>query len=325
LHSPAFRHAPVPVLVRPVDPDTLIGSFSDLKSFEEAPIWSSVKPAIQARARSCAKPEEALCKVPVFRPVAIRLLSLLTHEEPDILTVADVLRSDPGFSAEILAVANSAAFVQSNRVNTVQKAIMVLGTDRTRMLVTRTALHGMVRGMQQDATIQNCWIHSRAAAAAAVWLAPYYRVHPDRAYTAALIHDIGRLGLLSAHGSRYADLLQRITGTNASVMDAERLLFHVDHCEAGAWLTRTWGLPAEFQETASSHHQAIDGARCDINGLAACACALAQVLGFRAAPLVESETLEALLERVPRGMGLLTQFSARDLSGLVCRELEIAK
>jgi HD-like signal output (HDOD) protein len=283
-----------------------------------------VKPVIQVKAQSRAKREEALCRVPVFRPVAIKLLSLLTKEEPDILNVADVLRSDPGFSAEILAVANSAAFVQANRVNTVHKAIMVLGTDRTRMLVTRTALQGMVRGMQQDATIQNCWIHSRAAAAVAVRLAPHYQIHPDRAYTAALIHDIGRLGLLSAHGSRYAELLQRASGSNQTLMEAEQLLFSVDHCEAGQWLTRTWGLPEEFQETASTHHRYVAGAVREINDLVACACALAQALGFRAAPLVEGETFETLLERVPGSTDSVTQFSASDLSGLVCQELEIA-
>jgi HD-like signal output (HDOD) protein len=279
---------------------------------------------IQVKAHSRAKREEALCRVPVFRPVAIKLLSLLTKEEPDILDVAELLRSDPGFSAEILAVANSAAFVQTNRVNTVHKAIMVLGTDRTRMLVTRAALQGMVRGMRQDATIQNCWIHSRASAAVAVWLAPHYQVHPDRAYTAALIHDIGRLGLLSAHGSLYTDLLARVSGSNENMMAAEQLLFSVDHCEAGQWLTRTWGLPEEFQETASSHHRYVDGAMRDVNDLVACACAMAQALGFRAAPLVESETFEALLARVPGGTAFLTQSSATDLSGLVCTELEIA-
>lgn len=282
-----------------------------------------MKPVIQVQTQSRAKREEPLCRVPVFRPVAIKLLSLLTKPEPDILEVADVLRSDPGFSAEILAVANSAAFVHSNRVNTVHKAIMVLGTDRTRMLVTRSALQGMVRGIEQDTTIHNCWIHSRAAAAVAVWLAPHYQIHPDRAYTAALIHDIGRLGLLSAHGSRYADLLERASGTSETLMDAEQLLFSVNHCEAGEWLTRTWGLPREFQETASRHHLPVEGALRDVNDLVACSCSLAHALGFRAAPLVESDTLEALLEHVPAPPDVLTQFSATDLTGLVCRELEI--
>ena len=202
---------------------------------------------------------EALCKIPVFRPVAIKLLSLLTSEEADVFEVTGLLNSDPGFSAEILTLANSAAHALPNRVNTVVRAVLVLGLERTRKLVTRAALQGMVRGMGENAAVRNCWQHSRAAAALATWLSPYYHVHPDQAYTVALMHDIGRLGLLAAHGSRYADLLGRVSGSNQNLMDAERMLFLVDHCQAGAWLTRTWGLPPEFQETSANHHKPVTG------------------------------------------------------------------
>lgn len=282
-----------------------------------------MKSNVQLKAIPRTAPDEALCRIRVFRPVAIKLLSLLTNAVPDILDVADLIGSDPAFSAEILTMSNSAAFGLPNRVNTVPKAIMVLGTERTRKLVARTALQGMIRGMQDDATVQNCWIHSRASAALAEWLAPYYQVHPDRAHTAALMHDIGRLGLLSAHGRLYADLLERVSGTNETLMDAERIMFSIDHCEAGEWLTKTCGLPKEFQETACTHHHKVEGVIRDGNDLAACACALAQALGFRAAPQVEGESLEMLLERVPGGTHLATEISAADLSYFVCKELEV--
>jgi putative nucleotidyltransferase with HDIG domain len=267
--------------------------------------------------------DKVLRGILVFRPVAVRLLSLLTKEYPDIVEAADLIGSDPGFTAEILTESNSAAFALYNPVNTVYKAIMILGTDRTQKLVARTALKGMVRGMHADASVQNCWIHSRASAALAAWLAPQYQVHPDRAYTAALMHDIGRLGLLSAHGRPYAELLERVAGTNQTLMDAERIMFSMDHCEAGEWLTRTCGLPKEFQESAGTHHGNFDGMMGDANDLVACACAMAQALGFRAAPLVESESLEGLLERVPSGMHLMTQFSAAEISHFVSQELDI--
>jgi len=278
---------------------------------------------VQSKAKARSGREEALCKVPVFRPVAIRLMSILTKEEPDILEVAELLQSDPGFSAEMLTVANSAAFGAVRPVNTMFKAILILGTECTRKLVVRTALQGMVRGMREDATIQNCWIHSRASGALAAWLAPHYRVHPDRAYTLGLMHDIGRLGLLAVQGRRYGELLERVSGSNAAVIDAERILFSTDHCEAGEYLARTWGLPAEFPEAARTHHQGVSGTMGDSNDLVACACALAQSLGFSAAPQAECRPIEELLECVPGGPQAPTQFSARDLSQFVCKELQI--
>ncbi len=120
-----------------------------------------------------------LCKILVFRPVAIKLLAMLSKAEPDALAVADLIATDPGFSAEILATSNSAAFALHNRVDTVQKAVMILGTERTWKLVARTALQGMVQGMEADLSVENCWIHSRASAALAAWLAPQYQI-PSR-------------------------------------------------------------------------------------------------------------------------------------------------
>jgi HD-like signal output (HDOD) protein len=277
----------------------------------------------QGRSNEHALGTEVLCKIPVFRPVAIKLLSLLTSEEADVFEVTGLLNSDPGFSAEVLTLANSAAYSLPNRVNTVVRAVLVLGLERTRKLVTRASLQGMVRGMGESAAMQNCWMHSRAAAALATWLSPYYHVHPEQAYTEALMHDIGRLGLLSAHGSRYADLLGRITGTNENLMDAERMLFLVDHCQAGAWLTRTWSLPPEFQESSANHHKPVAGTLRDHTDVTACACALAQSLGFRAAPLIEAEPAEAILERVPNAMSPRLNLDLSDLSNQIRSEISM--
>jgi len=286
------------------------------------PIRKCMKSAVPSKAPRSVARDEVLCRIPVFRPVAIRLLSSLSKSDPDILEVADLIAADPGFSAEILTVSNSAAYGRNSRVDTVQRAIMILGTERTRKVVARAALQGMVQGIGSGAAVENCWIHSRASAALAAWLAPHYQIHPDRAYTVALMHDIGRLGLLSAHGRTYGDLLERVSGSNEALLDAERILFSIDHCQAGEWLTKTCGLPAEFQQTAASHHGGVEGVSSDSNDLVACACGVAQALGFRAAPLVEGESLESLLGRVPVGH-LMCQFSASDLSHFVGKELEI--
>lgn len=257
-----------------------------------------------------------LCKIPVFRPVAINLLTLLSNEDVNILDVAELLRSDPGFGAEFLTTANSAVYAVRG-VNTIEHAVFVLGIDRTKVLVTRAALQGMVRGMEENAAIKNCWLHSRATATIAGWLSRFYRLNAELAYTVGLMHDIGRLGLLAVHPVQYAELLSRITGNNLDLMQAEQVLFSVDHCEAGAWLTRTWGLPKEFGSTGAHHHQPFEGASGDPADLVKMACALAQALGFASAPLVGCEPVESILQRVPNSTGLGQRFCLSDLSTLV--------
>src|ERR1019366_2473599 len=86
-------------------------------------------------------PPERLCKLPVFRPVAVRLLSELAKEDAEISHVTELLNSDPAFSAEILTVANSSLYARQSRIDTVQRAIVVLGMERTRALAATVALH----------------------------------------------------------------------------------------------------------------------------------------------------------------------------------------
>ena len=242
--------------------------------------------------------EANLCKVPVFRPVAAKLLRVLNDGDTCILEVSELLKSDPGLSAEVLTMANSAAFGSSRRIHTVARAIVMLGTERTKGLATRAALQGMMRNIHNPA-IENCWIHSRAAAVIGEWLAPYYRIHPDRAYTSSLMHDIGRLGLLSVDRGQYARLLTSTSGTNEDILEAERLLLKVNHCDAGLWLTKTWGLPEEFWHVSSRHHIPKESTGDAHIELVRLACAFAQALGYKAAPLVANETLEELMSEIP--------------------------
>jgi hypothetical protein len=149
-----------------------------------------------------------LCRVPVFRPVAVKLMQLLGNEEASVHEVSELLSSDPGFSAEMLTMANSAAHGGSHRIHTIERAVVLLGLERTKGLATKAALDGMVRGLGASPTIQNCWRHSLATALIAKWLAPFYRLHPDLVYTTGLMHDVGRLGLLAAEPKQYSTVVQ---------------------------------------------------------------------------------------------------------------------
>jgi HD-like signal output (HDOD) protein len=240
-----------------------------------------------------------LCRVPVFRPVAAKLLQLLGNEDVSVFEVSQLLNSDPGFSTEMLTMANSAAHGSSHRIHTIERAVVLLGLERTRSLATKTALDGMIRGIAGNSTIQNCWRHSLATALIAKWLAPFYRLHPDVVYTTGIMHDVGRLGLLAAEPKQYSKLLASVEGTNEDMLLVERWAFRVDHCEAGLFLMKTWGLPDEFWLPASQHHVPRNSTMAGSVDIIRLACALANVLGYKAAPMVRTESPGALVEQIP--------------------------
>ncbi len=243
-------------------------------------------------------PPERLCKLPVFRPVAVRLLTELAREDVDVTLVTRLLNSDPAFSAEILTLANSSLYARQTRIDTVHRAIMCLGLERTRAFTATVALQGMVTSIRNKTVVQDCWQHSRATAIVAEYLAPYYRIHPEQAYTAALMHDIGRLGMLAAY-PEYPVLLASAKGTAAEVLAQERAKFSVNHCDAGFWLTRLWRLPDDFWSAAADHHTDVISAPGDRTDLVRLSCRFAETFGFRPAPQCATNPVESLIDLIP--------------------------
>src|SRR5260370_17234278 len=86
-------------------------------------------------------PPEGLCRLPQFRPVALRLLKLVSNEDVEFAAVASLLSADPAFSAEVLALANSPLYASRVPASSLTRAIVVLGLDRTRSLPLTSALH----------------------------------------------------------------------------------------------------------------------------------------------------------------------------------------
>src|SRR6476646_10689876 len=86
------------------------------------------------------RPPAGLCRLPQFRPVALKLLKLVLNDDVQFGAVADLLSSDPAFSAEILALANSPLYATSIQITSLTRAIIILGLERTRSLTMTVAL-----------------------------------------------------------------------------------------------------------------------------------------------------------------------------------------
>ena len=247
--------------------------------------------AIQAR--------EGLCRLPVFGPVALKMLKLFANEETEVAGVAGLLRSDPALSAELLAVANSSFYGTPHHIDNLPRAILVLGFERTRSLTLTVALRSFTRHPANAKVMQACWQHSLATALLAEELSPLYEIARDRAYTAALIHDVGRLGLLRAYGHRYAPVFNTVHQTLADCLESERRLFEMDHCQAGLLLTQRWGFPSEYSRVAGCHHGATTTVRQDLVSLTHTACLLADALGFPSATIAQAPGAAAIVADLP--------------------------
>lgn len=217
-----------------------------------------------------------------FPPVVMELMYLVAEDEVKFGEITNLLSSDAAVSAEVLRMANSPLLGTWGQVNSVMHAVVILGLERLKGMIMTAALRNYLSPRLEQPVLLGCWRHNLACGILAETLATTYFLPKDPCYTAGLLHDVGRLALLSAYPSDYAEMLDLAERYQVNVLECERGVFGLDHCEAGQWLVKEWGFPEEFQKITGEHHEAPSGSRFDKVAMVQLACREADALGFAA-------------------------------------------
>jgi HD-like signal output (HDOD) protein len=242
----------------------------------------------------------ALDQLPPFPPIALRMLDALTREELETSELVGLSSADPVLASEILHAANSALFGLPRRVKTLQHAIVLVGRDYLRPLLFTAALRAYLKAPGRSRVFQEWWRHSLACALLADGLAAACQKSRGEAYTAGLLHDIGRLGLMMAVGAdRYRAVAAR--GAPALALEREQEEFGVDHCQVGKLLLEKWELPPELADASARHHDGFHRGRALAN-LVWMACSLATVVGFSTQKPNQPLSLEEWRAGLPPGL-----------------------
>lgn len=247
-----------------------------------------------------------LANIPAFPPVVLRVLDLLSTEQTDNKSLIREISLDATLSAQLLRMANSPLFGFVSRVHTVQQAVALLGYVRVQSLVMAVATANYMRGGTRTEALQKCWRHSMASAILSRELARACRMPSESAYSFGLLHDIGRLGLLVAYPAEYSRILKVADRDRLSLLDQEKLLFGMDHCEAGRHLLENCKLPEEFCQVVGRHHDPPGFALGkEVSGpvdsllIGHLACQMADTLGYSVVTPLKPATLDELLALLP--------------------------
>jgi HD-like signal output (HDOD) protein len=240
-----------------------------------------------------------LARIPAFPPIVLRLLDLLARDVVAIRELVALISSDPALSAQILQVANSPLFGFRAQIDSLQSALVVLGLRRVRGLCMTVATANYMKAVLQVEELSRCWRHMLACAMLTEELARSCAAFEDRAYTAGLLHDVGRLGLLLAHPAEYAEMLRNADRNALELLDCERQSLGMDHCEAGRLLADTWNLPDDFKMVAARHHDRQENCEVDLLTLVHLGCRLADSLGFWVIKPLQPVTPEEIQANLP--------------------------
>jgi putative nucleotidyltransferase with HDIG domain len=185
-----------------------------------------------------------------------KLLLLLEDVEANADALADLIRVDPGLTADILRVGNSAIYAQAYRAENIQQAILRIGFKEVHRVLMGVIASPVLKDPQNAYSKgADLWNHSLAAAVASEFLASPAGIDVDLAFTAALVHDIGKVVLSHAVPKQAADAHTAATERNQALYLAERALLKTDHAVVGARLLDRWGFPKSISLAVKHHHE----------------------------------------------------------------------
>jgi HD-like signal output (HDOD) protein len=238
-------------------------------------------------------------KLPPFPAVAMRVMRLLRNDEVRLKELTDLIRTDPSLSARVLRLANSPLFGFCTEIKGILQAAVLLGAERIKALVFAAGMQAYLERPLKIPSLRDCWRHSLASAVIAERLGHVSLVEEDFAYTAGLLHDVGRLALMAAQPFRYATLVEAACEEPIDVLAKESEWFGIDHCEAGGWLLENWKLPQVFGVVAMLHHSPLKDDKFDIVALVRAACRMADALGFAAVRPATALSVDEVLTTLP--------------------------
>ncbi|MGB8260089.1 MAG: HDOD domain-containing protein [Terracidiphilus sp.] len=239
-------------------------------------------------------------RLPPFPQVAVRVLQLANNENVQLHQLSELISSDPAFASEVLTIANSLLYAPRFPASSILQAIAVLGANNLQGLCLTVGVRAYMGKNLNQPAMRSVWRHNLATALIAEQLASCGFLDKDIAYTAGVMHDIGRLALAVIRPREYSQLLGTHAGAPESILPAERELFGCDHCQAGRHLIAGWKLPEEFDAVVLFHHVA--GRKTASWGtaeLVSLSCRIADAAGFPAFPGCTPSPFEALLEELP--------------------------
>jgi len=215
----------------------------------------------------------------------LQLLSLLDDATVDASTVLGVIEKDPSLTANLLKLANSAFYGLRKQVGSAREALLLLGNQTIVNLAFATSMGDIMRGPLAGYRLarHDLWRHSLCTGLAAGHLAARLgeKSLTERAFTAGLVHDIGKL-LLNRPLKGHLEQLPP-AGTSEQLLDAERIILGFDHAQAGAALAEAWNFPDGLIQVIRTHHSDVADPEGDpLTRVVTAAEGLTRQLGFTA-------------------------------------------
>lgn len=190
-----------------------------------------------------------LSDLPSMPVLLIEAIQQINNEQ-NLTALVDKIVQDPSIAIRILRIANSPFYGMFREIGSLREAIVLLGLNRIRDLLLSFCFSSMLPTQHEDFNYRQLWHHSMAVAECTRGLAGYSGNCPEFAFTAGLLHDIGRLVIFILFPDEFSRIINE---PGFPLIETERRILGFDHGEIGGKAGQHWNLPVAIQEAIEQH------------------------------------------------------------------------
>ncbi|UCD79281.1 MAG: HDOD domain-containing protein [Desulfobacterales bacterium] len=218
----------------------------------------------QTRLPSPREIEQTMEAIQPIPQVALKILRLIDEDEYDIKALTAEIRKDQVISAKTLKLCNSVIFAGSNKIESLDHALIYIGLQLLVKLVISASVDNFFSHLGSGYSLckGGLFHHAIGTAVISEKLADLTgRVKPGSAYTAGLLHDIGKVVLDQYVSSAYPLFYRELNEEGKNFSATEKTILGIDHMEVGSELARRWSFPESLIDVIRHHHKPEDATR----------------------------------------------------------------
>lgn len=207
--------------------------------------WRNVKLDVLQRAE----------ELPSLSTVVMEFLEITRRDFSSARDFEAVISKDQGLAARLLKLANSGMYGKPRGVRSIPEAVVLIGLENIKKIVLTVSTEGLTRLRLKNYDYEpgrGYWMHSTAvglAARASIDYLPVKLMHPEEAFVAGLLHDVGKLVV--------DDFLDPAVGERSVPLEEETRAVGLDHAELAEYILRSWKLPESIVTAIHDHHAPI--------------------------------------------------------------------
>jgi HD-like signal output (HDOD) protein len=189
--------------------------------------------------------------------IYIKINDAVNNPRSSTKEISEIISGDPGLTSRLLRLVNSAFYGFPSKIETVSRALLMVGTQQMRDLALATSVMSLFKGIPGHlVSMESLWRHSVACGLAARVLATVRQneVNAELLFTAGMIHDIGRLVIYKKIPETAQEMILRCRDSKEPLYLVEKEVLGFDHSDLGRMLAQSWNLPPSLKEVLAYHH-----------------------------------------------------------------------